>query len=93
MTPNVDQLFARVLNTPAGKELMAYLRSITMERYWCGCVGRCRSFFGRAAFFSAPNGKFNSARMRGARNCGKRRNKWLKKTKSLFWTKFRNRTK
>ena len=32
MTPNVDQLFARVLNTPAGKELMAYLRSITMER-------------------------------------------------------------
>ena len=32
MSPNIDQLFARVLNTPAGKELMAYLRSITLER-------------------------------------------------------------
>lgn len=32
MRQNVDQLFARVLNTPAGKELMGYLRSITLER-------------------------------------------------------------
>ena len=32
MLQNIDQLFARVFNTSSGKELMAYLRSITMER-------------------------------------------------------------
>ncbi len=32
MLQNIDQLFARVFNTSSGKELMAYLRSITLER-------------------------------------------------------------